>query len=232
MNQYDMHTHILPGIDDGAKDLQDALQLVKKLQSDGVTHIALTPHFYSDRESLSDFLTRREQAYNVLLQAPVQGVTYILASEAYITDYIFNNSSLLPLCYSGTGYLLVEFPYSIDFAARGGDMLYKLMNNYGVHPVIAHIERYYSLMKDPALISELQQMGCKMQINLGSLSFFSRRRKLLGLIKRNLVDLVGTDTHSLARGADFSTGMGIISKKLGNDYIDTIQKNSKSVILS
>ena len=167
-----------------------------------------------------------------MLQAPVQGVTYILASEAYITDYIFNNSSLLPLCYSGTGYLLVEFPYSIDFAARGGDMLYKLMNNYGVHPVIAHIERYYSLMKDPALISELQQMGCKMQINLGSLSFFSRRRKLLGLIKRNLVDLVGTDTHSLARGADFSTGMGIISKKLGNDYIDTIQKNSKSVILS
>lgn len=227
---YDMHTHILPGIDDGAKDTETSLALIQKLKAQGVSHIALTPHYYSNRESLEDFYAKRQGAYDLLSARKIKGVELILASEAYITDFIFNNPSIDGLCYQGTRYLLTEFAYSSDFSGSAGDMLYKLVNNYNVIPVIAHIERYKHLMKHPEVLEELADAGCKMQINLSSLSSFTDGRKLLKLIKKGLVHIIGTDTHSFQRGSDYLTGFSIIDKKLGAEYCQLITNNCKMLI--
>lgn len=229
MDLYDMHTHLLPGIDDGAKDIETALALIQKLKEQGVNHIALTPHYYSNRESLEDFYMKRQEAYDLLCAQKIEGVAFILASEAYITDYIFNNPSIDGLCYQGTRYLLTEFAYASDFSGAAGDMLYKLINNYNVKPVIAHIERYKYLMKHPEVIGELADAGCKMQINLSSLASFSDGRKLLKLLKKGLVHIVGTDTHSFRRGSDYTTGFSIIDKKLGSSYCQLITNNCKNL---
>lgn len=224
-----MHTHILPGIDDGAKDLETSLALTDKLRAQGVTHIALTPHYYSDRESLADFYEKRRGAYELLLSQNIEGVSFILGSEAYITDYIFNNEAIDGLCYEGTRYLLVEFAYDSDFSDGAGEKLYKLMNNFNVTPVIAHIERYRNLMKNTGVLEELYNAGCRMQINLESLASFSFRNKLLKLIERGLVHIVGTDTHSFHRGGDYQTGFGIINKKLGSSFCQLIINNGKNL---
>lgn len=230
MDLYDMHTHILPGIDDGAKDVETSLALIKKLKEQGVGHIALTPHYYSNRESLEDFYSKRQKAYDLLCAQKIQGVELVLASEAYITDYIFNNPSIDGLCYQGTRYLLTEFAYDSDFSGAAGDMLYKLANNYNVTPVLAHIERYKFLMKHPEILAELTAAGCRMQINLSSLETFSDSRKLLKLLKKGLVHIVGTDTHSFRRGSDYLTGFSIIDKKLGPDSCRLITNNCKNLI--
>lgn len=226
---YDLHTHILPGIDDGAKDLETSIALTERLRSQGVTHIALTPHYYSNRESLENFYEKRRAAYELLLSKKIEGVTFILGSEAYITDYIFNNKSIDGLCYDGTRYLLTEFAYDSDFSDGAGDRLYRLVNQFHVTPVIAHIERYRFLMKNPDTLEELYNAGCRMQINLDSLSSFSLRHKLLKLIEKGLVHIVGTDTHSYQRGCDFQTGFGIIDKKLGSNFCQLIINNSKTL---
>lgn len=226
MNKYDVHTHILPGIDDGARDLAASLALIKKLVSQGVTHIALTPHYYSSRQSKEDFLSNRNSSAKKLMPEISDKIKLTLGAEVYVTDYIFNNTTLKDVCYDGTDFMLTEFPYSADFAGKAGDTLYRLMSSFGIKPVMAHIERYDSLINDPELVEELRELGCLMQINLDSLTHFGTRRKIIKLIKNGSVDLLGTDTHSFKKGSEFNIGFDFLQKKFGNSLIEEIENNS------
>ncbi|GHU82827.1 exopolysaccharide biosynthesis protein [Clostridia bacterium] len=228
--KYDMHTHILPEMDDGSPDVDISLMLINELKKQGVTNIALTPHYYSSQESLDSFLKRREKSANILFKQNITNVTFTLGSEVFVTNYIFNNKDLSALCYEKTKFMLTEFPYSSTFTGGSLNKLNKLIANYNIKPIIAHIERYPALLKNPDLIEKLIELGCYMQVNLGSFKQWRVSSKLIKLIKNELVNVVGTDTHSFSRGLDYNTGFGIIEKKAGVNFCNSITKNSANFL--
>ena len=224
--KFDIHTHILPKIDDGAKDVEQSIALVEKLSSQGVTHIALTPHFYSNEESMDKFLEKRKKSFDKFIEKAPKNVTYTIGAEVYFSEYLFNNKSIKELCYKNTNYLLIEFPYNTTFTGKSENDLYKLISDYGVKPVLPHIERYPSILDNYKMLEKLIGMGCTAQINLDSLNSFMTKRKILKLFKRGLISYVGTDTHSFTKGSEFESGYSLLEQKIEN-FSNSMQKNSK-----
>ncbi|MBR7165247.1 MAG: hypothetical protein IKD18_03115 [Clostridia bacterium] len=194
----DLHSHVLAGIDDGAEDLQNTAKVLKTLSAQGITHLALTPHYYPHLKDLDSFLKRREQAYQALLTLPeAQAFTFSLGAEVYFTDLLFNYGDLTPLCYKGTSFMLVELQDFERFSKATERNLYRLMEDYGITPVFAHIDRYPFLVKDLKLLSDLKGLGCLFQVNLQSFAPFLSRRYLYRLIDNGLVHFFGQDVHKI-----------------------------------
>lgn len=231
-NLIDCHTHILPNMDDGAQDITASAAMMQRLKEQGVGTAILTPHFYTDRESLSAFLHRRETALQKLDPIAKEIEFEIIpACEMYLTDYIFNYQDISPICINAGKYLLTELPFG--FSHTIFDKIARLIANLNVVPILAHIERYPFFLYHLENLRRMIDMGCLAQINLNSLidSGFRQRTILLHAIKDNLVHFIGTDCHNIStRPPDFEKGLNIIQKKVGNAYIDAIIQNTNAII--
>ena len=168
----DFHTHILPGIDDGAKSLEESLSLLKMEQEQGVDTIVLTPHYFHERQSLDEFLQQRNTAYEQLRHAARQ------------------------LCFSRDGLILVELPFQI--CPPNVEQTLTLMQMNGMIPVLAHVERYPYLRQNPELLYRWISKGAFAQANADSL-LAEREGALFILagIRHGLIHLLGSDTHSV-----------------------------------
>ncbi len=230
---YDMHTHILPAVDDGAKSIEDSLTLINKLRRAGVSHICLTPHFYTHKESLKEFLERRNRAFTELSSYVSDDVTLHLGAEVYITKYLFSNEDdLKSVCYNGTKFMLTEFPYSSTFEGESMVFINKLINNYGITPVLAHIERYPYLLKHLDVVEELIDMGVIIQSNACSFSEFPLKIRLTKMVKNGYIHIIGSDAHSVNRNSpDFFSFLNEhIDKKLGPDVKLRINNISEEIL--
>ena len=228
----DIHTHILPGIDDGASDLSVSEQMLKSLKGQGVGQVVLTPHFISNRESPEDFLRRRKTAYEKLYPAAKQlGVRIKPACELHFSDYVFNCKDFSPLCISGR-YLLTEMPWSCDFSQLTFDRISRLISDENVIPILAHIERYDRLVHDRDCLERLIDLGCLVQINLDTLadSKFRLRKILLNYLRDGLVHVVGTDCHNMdTRPPRYLDGIHVIEQKIGFQCVQRIVQNSNGI---
>ncbi len=221
----DIHTHILPGIDDGATDKDISLTLLKILEDDGVNDVVLTPHFYSDSENIEQFIQRRNQAYSELKSVYKGNINLHLGAEVYLSKYIANYDDLTELCIDKTKYILVECPFSMEFSSDVYEIIENFIYNHRLTPIIAHIERYHftSLNKDLSLIESLRSIGCLIQINADSLLLKKTKKLVLKLIENNLVDCIGTDTHNLThRPPNYIKAIDVITKNLGAEYAQNI----------
>ena len=87
MQLFDMHSHILPGIDDGAKTVEDSLELLSCLKNQGVTNVCLTPHFYTNEISLEDFIAERAEKFEKFKPHIPNGMNIVLGTEVYVTSF-------------------------------------------------------------------------------------------------------------------------------------------------
>ena len=138
----DLHCHILPGIDDGAKNLDVSMSLIQKEMEDGVVGIVFTPHFHYERITLDAFVQQRKMAYrSVVAQLAERKLPLAvkLGAEVYFTTALAS-LDLSKLAFAGSRYILIEFPTSIH---PGGieDTLFAVQNR-GYTPILAHVERY------------------------------------------------------------------------------------------
>lgn len=232
-NLIEVHCHILPGIDDGAKNVETSLEMIAKLQQQGAKKIILTPHYYSDTISLDDFLRRRDTAFNTLIKALPSGSPELIpAAEVYISDYLFNYKSLDDLKIGNSKYILIEHPFSSSFSERTYDRLMNLYCDYGARPILAHIERYPSLMSDTDKLENYIQMGCLTQVNISSFVDSPRKVKkhLFKLIEEGYIYLVGSDCHNLdTRPPEFEEGLNEIRKKCGRDAVEMLMANANAI---
>ena len=231
----DFHTHILPGIDDGSKDLKTSEQMLESLKEQGVGQVALTPHFFSNKEAPDDFLRRRAVSFHQLkpvadrLEIRVQP-----ACELHYSDYILNCEDLSPLCISGC-YLLTEMPWTCDFSELTFERINRLIADKNVVPILAHIERYDRLIHDRDCLKSLINLGCLAQTNLDTLadSRFRLRKTLLGYLRDGLIQVVGTDCHNMTtRPPRYSDGIRLIEKKIGKSCIQKIIEISNRIFKS
>lgn len=212
----DLHTHILPGMDDGARTEEEALSLLRLQAQQGVNTVALTPHFYARRESATSFLDRREGAWQQLLGAAT-GSMYpklVLGAEVAWMPGMVQWEELNSLCYQGTNILLVELPM-----APWTDSVFQELNSLesrrGVIPMIAHIDRYlYCQSKKD--IERLLALGYPVQVSAEALFRFYTRKKALDLLK-DYDGLLISDCHDLLdRRPNIMRAMKIAEKKLGH----------------
>lgn len=232
----DFHIHILPGMDDGAKNSEESKKMLEMLVRQDVHTVCLTPHFYPYKETQDTFLKRREQAFSQIRPfAEEMGVHFVLASETFFNDYLFHSEDITPLCMKGNdgqNYLLTEMPFDSSFSEHTVKRLSRLIDTYSVNPVLAHIERYPKLVNDKKLIGRLIDMGCLMQINLSAFGrgYFMKKR-LLGYIAENMVHVVGTDAHNVEkRPPEYSEGVSVIQKALGEDSVRQLSRNAQQIV--
>jgi protein-tyrosine phosphatase len=233
-NLVEMHSHITPAVDDGAKDIETSLKMIAKLQAQGAKKIVLTPHYYSDTISLDDFLRRRDKAINALLSAlPPGSPTLIPAAEVYITKYLFNYDSLDELRIANSDYVLIEHPFSASFNEDDYNRLMNLYCDYGVKPVLAHIERYRALMEGKHTLDQYIEIGCLTQVNVNSFDDAPRsiRKKLFKLLDEGKIHLLGSDCHNLdTRPPEYRKGVNAIIKKSSQDAINILMNNANQLV--
>lgn len=233
-NLVETHCHIAPGIDDGAKDVETSLKMIDRLRQQGAEKIILTPHYYSDTISLDDFLRRRDKAFNALLSALPSGSPKIIpAAEVYISNYLFNNQSLDELKVGNSQYILIEHPFSCSFSENTYDRLMNLYCDYSARPILAHIERYPSLMSDTDRLVSYIDMGCITQVNISSFSDAPRKLKkhLLKLLDAGYVYLIGSDAHNMdTRPPEYEAGVKEILKKCSSDTLDMLIRNANELV--
>ena len=233
-NLIEMHCHIIPGIDDGAQDVETSLKMIEALRKQGAKKIVLTPHYYSDTISLDDFLRRRDRAFNELFRALPSGSPELLpAAEVYISNYIFNNDSIKELCIGNTDRVLIEHSFSAEFGESDYDRLANLYCDFGVQPILAHIERYRSLMENPYKLDDYIEAGCLAQVNISSFDEAPRgiRKKLFKYLETGRIHLLGSDCHNLdSRSPDYEKGVNAIIKKCGQQAVDKLIKNANALL--
>jgi len=196
----DIHSHLLPGLDDGAKDIEEALAMARIAVDQGITGIVATPHFMEDELALpADLvLTCTKNFQNNLNEADIKLSVYP-GMEAYITPALGKlaaNGCVLTIN-NNQRYLLVELPFA-DIPVFADDVLFSLMLA-GITPVLAHPERNMQLTERPDTLARWVERGVLVQLNGASLTGShgpkAQRTAELFLL-RNLVHCVATDAHS------------------------------------
>lgn len=194
----DLHCHILPGIDDGSKDLAMTMELLRREVADGAAGVMFTPHFYYERISLEKFAERRRAAFRQTAEAMRQAGLPLAAkvgAEDYFTPALAT-MDLRPLCFSGTPYLLIELP--VTHHPSGIEETLFAVQQQGCTPILAHVERYPYVTEDPTLLYRWVSGGALAQINAAGLIRGGHSAKVMArYIKWNLVHLLATDAHNL-----------------------------------
>lgn len=210
----DLHTHILPNMDDGAQNRDEAFALISLLKAQGITKIVLTPHFYPHMEKLPDFLRRRDISYQSIAGCDME---LILGSETYLSEPLLSLDSIEELCIGRSGYLLLELPYADKWSRGVFRQIDHLIAKFNICPVIAHAERYEAVREHKEQIfQKLVDLGCMLQFNTDSVVDRKSRSETLKLIKEGWADFIGSDCHNIvSRAPQFDLFKEIVEKKLG-----------------
>ncbi len=215
----DIHSHILPGIDDGADDIETSLTLIRGLYDLGVRKSIATPHIIGDlyRNTPATINAALEQTKQACVHAGID-MELSAAAEYMLDDYFME---LLrkkePLLTLHKNLLLVEIaytapPYDLE------EMLFSILTE-GYQPVLAHPERYFYYHKDMNEYARLKEMGFHLQVNLLSITGYygkSAAKAAVYILEKGLAALVGTDMHhSRHLGALGDAGnIGVFNKYL------------------
>ena len=228
----DFHTHILPHMDDGSSDVGESIQLMKMLKDQGVGTVVATSHYYHTKESISEFLTRRQRAYDLLREA-VEGMDVPdirLGAEVSFFSGMSRLSDFDRLKIQGTEAILIEMPFSIWTAGIISEV-YSIINNHGLTPILAHVERYPDFPVAIDKLNDLIDMGALFQINGEYILSGKSRRQALDQLKRGDHFLLGSDSHNLrTRVPNLGEAASVIRKKLGSDRFLTVDRLGREIM--
>lgn len=211
----DMHTHVLPAIDDGSPDLETSIRMLEEMGRQGITRVAATPHFYPNHDSPERFLARREEAAKALKAAWQGELDLRLGAEVYYFEGISDCDALEELTIAGTDLLLVEMPPA-PWPERAFQQLLEIRRKRGLIPVIAHLDRYITPLRSHGIPDRLAKMPVLVQINAGSLLHPFSRSMVLKWLRKGQVHLLGSDCHSMgSRKPDLADAWKVIGDKLG-----------------
>jgi protein-tyrosine phosphatase len=227
----DIHSHILPGIDDGARSLQESLDMLRMAGADGTVTIVATPHGArvtpeSVRKGVA--LLSDAAAASGIDMAIMAGCETKFSANL-VEDY--RNGKLLTI--NDAGYLLVEFSFSRAWTPLVHTSLYALQIA-GVTPVVAHAERYPAVQGNPSLVVELARMGIPVQINAGSLlgdEGEQTRQTAENLILAGVGHVLASDGHRIdKRKPLLSEGLARVTELAGEQQALLMEKNAARIV--
>lgn len=193
----DVHSHLIPGIDDGAKNMEDALDLIRGLVDLGYSKLITTPHIMSDyyKNTPEIILSGRDKVREALVKHNID-IPFDAAAEYYIDDSLEAKIKKKELLTFGDNYVLFEMPF-ISEPPNVGRIAFE-MQMAGYKPVLAHVERYAFWHQEYEKYEQMQEKGVILQLNMNSLSghYGPGVKKIAErLIKEERISIVSSDCH-------------------------------------
>jgi len=234
MVMIDVHSHILPDLDDGSKSLDMSMDMAMIYLEEGITKVIATPHYMDRNTALGDidysYNTLKEELVNRGIELEVYLGNEILASMDIVSD--IKEGRVYSL--NRTKYVLVEFPMN-DVPMFSEHMIYELLLE-GFIPVIAHPERNAKIIEDPNILYEFIKKGALSQMNLPSLGgrYGEKVRDTAAiLLKNHMVHMVGTDAHSnRGRSPRIKKSLEILRSMVSKEeFYDLIKGNARQLLM-
>ena len=228
----DIHTHILPHLDDGAKDTATAIAMLQMQSEQRVKKVVLTSHYYGRKHSPQRFLEKRCEAFARIKNDLPEDMEVKLGAEVHFTGVNMPEfDKLCGLAIEGTNYILLELPFTSKWT---GDILSKLSDfvyETGYTPIIAHVERYGEVLKKPSLVNDLVEMGCLIQVNAQSFIDKNTKGFAFALLRHDLVHCIGSDAHDTENRAPcLDTAKQAIERAGYGTEWDKIQENMCKIL--
>lgn len=229
----DFHSHILPGIDDGSKSVEESIAMLKMEAEQGVTHVVATPHFYAHHDNPERFLARRERAERKLREAMEKypGLPELsIGAEIYFFSGISDSDILKQLTIDKKGCILLEMPVS-----PWSDGMFReiadIPAKQGLTPIIAHVDRYISPFRTYRIPERLAQLPVYVQANASFFLHSSTRRMALRMLQANRIHLLGSDCHNMStRLPNLGEAVQIIEQRLSQDVTDRIRSCEAEIL--
>ncbi|MCM3639284.1 capsular biosynthesis protein [Sporosarcina luteola] len=230
----DVHCHILFGVDDGPKTIEDTIRIVERAAKEGITDMIATPHAFSPHYHVpKEEIKGQIRLLTDCLQAGGYPINLHTGQEVRLHEHVVENvikGEAMTL--AGSRYLLLELP-SQSIPLYTESVIQSMLEN-GVSPIIAHPERNRAIAEKPARLERLIRHGALAQVNAGSLSGQfgkSVQRLSIQLVEANLIHTYGSDVHDTkTRPLLFIAGLNYLEKKKKLDSIDILLKNNKRIL--
>lgn len=233
LNISDFHSHILPGMDDGSRSVEESVALLELEAAQGVKRVVLTPHFYPHNESPRAFLQRRDKAESVLRRA-ISGRTDLpdLTIGAEVAYYLGMSQSedLSLLTLRGTNCILIEMPPA-PWPKSVWHELRAIREERGLFPIIAHVDRYIRPFRTYGIPRRLQEEGMLVQANANFFLYRETERMAIKMLKAGQIHVIGSDCHNLeVRRPNLQSAAEKIQQKLGREFLCRISELEHSIL--
>lgn len=219
----DLHSHLIPGIDDGAKTMEASLQLIRELKRLGYTRLITTPHIMSHRyKNSADTILRGLDNLRENMRQADLNLSIDAAAEYYLDEHFYALIQRKELLTFGRNEVLFEMSYV--FAPPDLESVIFEMQSSGYVPVLAHPERYMFMHSDFEQYARLKSLGVKFQVNCNSLGgYYSKpvqkaAKKIMG---EGWIDYLGSDTHHRRHleALEKTINSGILAKAMAQNPI-------------
>lgn len=213
----DLHSHVLPGIDDGSRDPEMSQKMLEMLAGQGVTAVMATPHFYAAAHNPEDFVKQRTEVIARLQQTPIP---VLAGAEVAYFDGMSRADVLPKLCLGDSRLLLVEMPYG-PWTPRMIEEVCDLPMLQGVIPVLAHVDRYRGQFTK--YMPDFMQHGVLFQCNAEAFLNWRSRCWALELLREGALHFLGSDCHNLTtRAPKMAQAAQVITQKLGKEVLEDL----------
>lgn len=221
----DIHSHVLPGIDDGSGSVEESMAMLRESARQGIRRVAATPHFYPAESSPERFLERREAAADRLRAVWEPGLPeLLLGAEVHFFEGISQAEEINRLALGGR-VLLLEMPFC-PWTDRMLSEVALLHERRGLEVVLAHVERYIR-WQPRELWRELPGLGLWTQCNAGFFLDWWTRRKARRMLAEGTVCLLGSDAHNMSSRPP---RLGKALASLGERERQALERNARSLL--
>lgn len=231
----DLHSHILPGVDDGAQSVEDAVYMARSAVSEGISYMLCTPHYNNGHylNKKNDIITDVAHLQAVLNQLQIP-LTLFEGQEVRISDDLSRRMVLDEILFADLAdkYLLIEFPFSKipDYSqAVLADLCSK-----GYRPIIVHPERNHVFLEDPKKLEPYIQMGCLTQVTNGSyIGQFGKKVEKASkfMIKHNYAHMLASDAHNVStRGFYTKEAYELLEEEFGLEKRQAFEQITKDIV--
>ncbi len=220
----DIHSHILPAVDDGAKDLESSVTLLKMMKEQGITDVIATPHFYPNDDTIDEFKNRVTKAQKLLKTVDDDLPNIIIGCELFYYSGVSRSELINEFTIGNSNYILLEPSTYLINRSLMREILY-FSDVLNLIPIIPHIERYYKTPGFKEFVQFIKENGILCQVNATSFFIRSYKRTLKKLFKEGIVTFVATDTHSLNRPPMLKEALDEIEKRFGTNEKQRIISN-------
>ncbi len=231
----DFHSHILPGIDDGARNLETSLAMLDQIRQQQIDIMVATPHFYAMKDRMDTFLDKREQAWKKLenaMQSQEQpGTPRILpGSEVAFFEGISGAKEIRKLTIGETNLLLLEMPF-VKWSDHTVMEVEHLMRDQHLRILLAHLECFIWIPGNKPYVQRLLELPVSVQLNAEFTEDWHHRRALLKMLEEGTAQVLGSDCHGAHhRTPNLKAGRDYIEKKKGAKLLEEIDRRGEALL--
>jgi protein-tyrosine phosphatase len=228
---FDIHTHILPHMDDGASSTAESCEMLRLLKKQGVDAVIATPHFMGNKDTLPGFFSRRENCYARLMERHDNGSMpeIYLGAEVRYFKGITESPDFCKLTLGKSQYILLEPPWG-SFPSGMITELKNFVNSCDYKLIIAHVDRYLSENAWETICSLCDGEKIKGQLNAEALIRFIGRKKAVALLEHHICSYVADDAHNMQkRKPNMDQGIKRLEKYCHGDTVNCLLQNHREL---